>query len=76
MSAARSPFDEERLRAIFLRLLTHDSDTLDRRSRDFNQAIFDAKSGWSVFNETDLGMVMDKFDRAVRAYAADTEVNR
>jgi hypothetical protein len=54
------------LRAEFLRLLTEDSETRDRRRREFNQAIFDGERGNAVFNGTDLDMVMDKFDRALR----------
>ena len=53
------------LRDEFLRLLTCDSTTSDARCRDFNQAIFDAEEGWAVFYKTDLGMVMEKFDKAV-----------
>jgi hypothetical protein len=58
--------DRDRLREEFLRLLTEDSETKDRRRREFNQAIFDAERGYACFNDTDLGMVMEKFDRAVR----------
>lgn len=57
------PFDE--LRAEFLRLLTTNSQTKDRRRRDFNQAIFDAEAGWAIWSATDLDMVMSKFDKAV-----------
>ena len=61
-----TPEDAERLRADFLRFLTVDGDTNDRRRRGFNQAIFNAEGGWAVFSGTDLDMVMEKFDRAVR----------
>lgn len=54
------------LRDEFVRLLTVDSDTRDRRRTAFNQAIFDAERGHAVFNGTDLDMVMDKFDKAIR----------
>lgn len=54
------------LREEFLRLLTVDSETNDRRRKEFNQAIFDGERGFACFNGTDLSMVMDKFDRAVR----------
>jgi hypothetical protein len=54
------------LRHEFLRLLTEDSDTNDRRKKEFNQAIFDKKEGWQVFNGTDLFMVMDRFNKAVK----------
>lgn len=61
------------LRAEFLRLLTVDSETKDRRRREYNQAIFDADEGWAVFNGTDLDMVMQKFDRAVRLMGTPQE---
>ena len=54
------------LRLEFVRLLTEDSETHDRRRKEFNQAIFDAERGFACFNGTDLGMVMEKFERAVR----------
>jgi hypothetical protein len=54
------------LREEFLRWLTVDSETTDRRRREYNQAIFDADKGFACFNGTDLGMVMDKFDKAVK----------
>jgi hypothetical protein len=57
---------EEDLRAEFVRLLTVDSETEDARRREFNQSIFDADSGYAVYNGTSLGMVMDKFDKAVK----------
>lgn len=53
------------LRDEFLRLLTQDSDTKDRRRKDYNQAIF-APEGYACWSRTDLNMVMEKFDRAVR----------
>ena len=55
------------LRAEFLRFLTQDSETKDRRRRDFNQAIFNAEEGWAIWTSTDLDMVMSKFDKATRA---------
>lgn len=55
-----------KLRELFLKYLTCDSETQDARRKGFNQAIFDAEEGWAVFNGTDLGMVMEKFDKAVR----------
>ena len=54
------------LRALFLKYLTVDSETNDRRRKDYNQAIFDDKEGWAVFNGTDLDMVMEKFDKALK----------
>ena len=59
--------DAERLRAEFVRLLTVDSEHHDRRRKDFNQAIFNAEQGFAVWTETDLDMVLDKFDAAVEA---------
>jgi len=54
------------LRAEFLHLLTTDSRTTDQRRREFNQAIFDAELGYAIWHDTDLAMVMGKFDKAVR----------
>ena len=54
------------LREEFIRCLTVDSETRDGRRKDFNQAIFDAERGYAVFNGTDLGMVLAKYDKAVR----------
>lgn len=53
------------LRAEFVRLLTTDSPHQDRRRRDFNQAVF-MEDGKPVWTETDLDMIMDKFDKAAR----------
>ena len=58
--------DYARLREEFVRLLTVDSETKDRRRREFNQAVFNAEQGWAIWSSTDLDMVMQKFDRAVR----------
>lgn len=63
----------ERLRTEFLRLLTQDSATHDRKRRDYNQALFDEKEGWAVWDRTDLSMVMEKFDKAVRRVEPRTE---
>ena len=52
------------LRVEFIRLLTEDSLTRDRRRKDYNQAIFD-KDGPAIWSEIDLEMVMDKFDEAI-----------
>ena len=56
----------EKLRELFLFYLTTDSETHDARRKDFNQAIFDAEEGFACWSRTDLDMVMDKFDRAVK----------
>lgn len=60
------PVDYETLRAEFVRLLTVDSDTKDRRRREYNQAIFDP-IGFANWSSTDLWMVLEKFDAAVKA---------
>lgn len=56
----------EALRAEFLRLLTENGETNDRRRKGYNQPIFapEDKGGWAVWSSTDLDMVMTKFDRA------------
>jgi len=48
-----------------------DSETHDARRKDFNLAIFIDPNdkqfgGHQVFCETDLDMVMEKFDKAIR----------
>jgi hypothetical protein len=53
------------LREEFVRLLTTDSPHQDKRRRDFNQAVFMA-DGRAVWTETDLDMIMSKFDKAAR----------
>lgn len=53
------------LRAEFVRLLTEDGPTSDRRRRDYNQAVFMA-DGQPVWSSTSLDMVLDKFDAAAR----------
>lgn len=58
--------DYKNLRKAFLHYLTFDSETNDRRRREFNQAIFDHDEGWAVFGGTNLDMVMAKFDKAVK----------
>lgn len=58
------------LRAEFVRLLTEDGPTSDRRRSDYNQAIF-LVSGHAIWCETDLDMVLDKFDRARRNILRD-----
>ena len=57
--------DSKRLRELFIKYLTQDSETKDARRREFNQAIFNADEGWAIWNVTDLDMVLDKFDRAI-----------
>ena len=57
--------DIEQFRELFLKRLTIDSETQDKRRKEFNQAIFDKYEGWACFNGTDLEMIMDKFDLAI-----------
>ena len=56
------------LRAAFVKRLTVDSSHRDRRRKDFNQAIFDAEKGFACFNGTDLDMILEKFDLAVKDF--------
>jgi hypothetical protein len=59
--------DLNALRAEFVRLLTEDGSTTDRRRKEYNQAIFDADQGWpmlAVWTRIDLDMILEKFDRA------------
>jgi hypothetical protein len=63
------------LREEFVRALTVDSETRDRRRRDYNQAIFapQERGGYAIFTGTDLSMVLDAFDAAVRRATANPE---
>jgi hypothetical protein len=61
-----------KLRDEFLRLLTEDGPTQDRRRKDYNQAIFNP-DGWAVFNGTDLDMVMGTCDKAEWRITGDSE---
>jgi hypothetical protein len=54
------------LRKFFIKYLTVDSETQDMRRKDFNQAIFDKDEGWACFEATDLSMVLNAFDMAVK----------
>ena len=65
---------DKELRAAFLKYLTVDSETQDGRRKEFNQAIFIDPNdkmfgGKQVFNGTDLDMVMEKFDKALKDYS-------
>ena len=46
--------------------------SIDRRRKEFNQAIFNKERGFACFNGTDLDMVMDKFDKAVKSLGRRT----
>lgn len=62
----------EKLRELFIKYLTEDSTTHDARRKEFNQAIFFPENdthfdGCQVFGGTSLYMVLEKFDKAVKA---------
>ena len=59
----------ENLRNLFIKRMTIDSETNDRRKSDYNQAIFyDCGDGEykQVFIETTMDMVLDCFDNSVK----------
>lgn len=56
----------DELREEFIRCLTVDSQTRDHRRKDFNEAIFDPERGYAIWIQTDLSMVLAKYDQAVR----------
>ncbi len=59
----------DKLRELFIRRMTEDSETKDRRRKDFNQAIFgyrDDGSTYPCWCETDMDMVLKCFDDAVK----------
>ncbi len=62
----------EELREFFIKRMTIDSETTDRRRKDYNQAIFHfwddepEKGSYMVWTETTLEMVMQCFDNAVK----------
>jgi hypothetical protein len=65
--------DYTKLRELFLKCLTIDSKTKDARRKEFNQAIFApygkdkvCGGGYQIFHNTDLDMVMEKFDKAIK----------
>ena len=61
----------EALRELFIRRMTVDSETTDRRRRDYNRAIFgfyerpDGET-YQMWDEIDMGMVLRCFDDAVK----------
>lgn len=60
-----------KIRELFIRRMTVDSDHHDRRRKDFNQAIFslnDDGTTYQCFNGTDMDMVLRCWDDAVRDY--------
>ena len=58
-----------KLRELFIKRMTVDSETHDARRKDFNQAIFgfnDDGSTYQCFYGTDMDMVLQCFDDAVK----------
>ena len=53
-------------REQFIKTLTVDSESQDRRRRGFNQAIFDPNDGLAVWTSTDLDMVLLAYDNATK----------
>jgi hypothetical protein len=54
LNLLKSDSDHKIIYDEFLKLLTEDSITKDRRKKEYNQAIFDKEHGWAVFTRTDL----------------------
>ena len=61
------------IRKLFIKYLTQDSETRDARRKEFNQAIFDAQKGFANYCQTDLDMVLEKFDKALAGFCAEIE---
>ena len=60
-----------KIRELFIRRMTVDSDHHDRRRKDYNQAIFTVREDGSTFanwTDTDMDMVLRCWDNAVRDY--------
>lgn len=56
-------------RKLFINRMTVDSNHNDRRRKDYNQAIFgydDDGSTYAIWSETDMEMVLQCFDDAVK----------
>lgn len=61
----------DKLRKLFIKRMTEDSETTDRRRKEYNQAIFfyDDKGEYrAVFADTSMEMVLKCFDDAVKDY--------
>lgn len=56
----------QRLRALFIEAMTLSSSHNDKRRKDYNDAIFDATTGEAIWNDMDIEMVLDKFDKSTR----------
>lgn len=56
-------------RELFIKRMTVDSITRDRRRRDYNQAVFGFRRDgrtYMCFNEIDLDMILQCFDNAAK----------
>ena len=61
--------DFAKLRVLFIKRMTEDSETHDRRRKDYNQAIFNFRedgSTFACFDGTDMDMVLTCFDNAIK----------
>lgn len=57
------------LRELFIKRMTVDSESQDKRCKDYNQAIFGLKadgSSYPIWNYIDIDMVLQCFDNAVK----------
>lgn len=60
-------------RSLLIKRMTVDSETKDRRSKNYNQAIFGYRSDgdtFPCFSPMDMDMVLEAFDNAVKDYFA------
>ena len=64
--------DLTKIKDLFIKRMTVDSESQDRRRKDYNQAIFfynDYSKEWQqVFNGTTMEMVLECFDNAIQDY--------
>ena len=61
--------DFSKLRSLFIKRMTEDSETQDRRRKDYNQAIFgyqDDGTTYQAWVTIDMDMVLECFDNAVK----------
>lgn len=61
--------DFAELRSLFIKRMTEDSETQDRRRKDYNQAIFgyrDDGTTYQAWDTVDMDMVLECFDNAVK----------
>ena len=62
----------KQFRELFVKRMSEDSATADRRRKDYNQAIFFWSSEYEeyrqVFQDTTMEMVLECFDKAVKDY--------